>query len=241
LTVSYNGINPISLSLHGSNHLVQVKPPHIGSAVFKLNDSGVIASKTVRVVPEPKIHSFTITPPSVQPGTQVTLNAVFTGGNGYLRGYSSMVTSGSPVIFTALHSDTFTLTVTNGAGISDTGTATLTVVPAPLPPILIAQPQLTKFESNHKQIIQGEEVELTIQYTDGTARLTAYPVMQMPNLSPGNPNVIKFKPNVTTTYTLNVTNNGTTLQKSIEVEVCTMDFQFPPDVTQIGNTNNRHV
>jgi hypothetical protein len=268
LMVTYNGKSKM-LNLYGSNNPVEVTFPHTGKAVFTLTDTvdteckkfcrNKTASRTVDVVPKPDIHSFTITPDNVQPGTQVTLTANFSGGKGYItKGFQNItqVQNGIQVPFDAMHSDTFTLAVINAAGKLDTTDTTLTVIPlrpaplrpAPLRPasLIIVQPvnpQITQFKSNRKQILPGEEVELTIQYTDGTATLTANtvnPVMQSPFLSPGK-NVITEKPNVTTTYILTVVNNtGKSNQKSITVKVCDMEFQFPSEVTQI-NQNTWHV
>ncbi|NWJ40972.1 MAG: hypothetical protein HXX12_08365 [Geothrix sp.] len=89
-------------------------------------------TNTATCVAAPAINSFTATPANVTPGTAVTLTPSFTGGTGVIDMGVGAVTSGVAKTINPTQTKTYTVSVTNDAGITATGTATVTVPPAPI-------------------------------------------------------------------------------------------------------------
>lgn len=109
------------------------------------NSVGTITSSpaTLTVRPNPVITLFTAAPTAITAGGSATLHFEFTGGTGTVDHGVNAVTSGTDVTVTPAATTTYTLSVDNGFGTTKTSAATVTVVPAPVKPIITAAPIVT--------------------------------------------------------------------------------------------------
>ena len=97
------------------------------------NSAGATATKTVTVtvnIATPTITSFAANPASVTAGGSANLTGVFTGGTGVITPGNIAATSGTAVSVTPADTTTYTLTVTNSAGVTASQTATVTILVA---------------------------------------------------------------------------------------------------------------
>jgi len=166
----------------------------------------------VTVDPVPTISSFTANPASVTPGNSTSLTAVFTGGTGIITapgGYSSPVTSNSPITVTPSATTTYTLTVTPPVGTVN-ATQTLTVN--------VGTAAISSFTANPAQIEAGSSSSLIAVFSGGTGEVTAPGGFSSPVTSGHS---IPVSPTATTTYTLSVTptGGGTALTQTTAVTV----------------------
>lgn len=86
----------------------------------------------------PSIASFTAQPATITAGGSATLSFAFTGGTGSIDQGVGAVTSGTSVTVTPAVTTAYQLRVVNGAGATALGTATVTVAPAPVAPVISA-------------------------------------------------------------------------------------------------------
>ena len=86
------------------------------------NSAGVTttAAVNVSVVAAPVITSFAVTKSPLTSGASTTLTASFSNGTGAVDHSVGAITSGTPVTITPTTDTTYTLTVTNAAGLSTT-------------------------------------------------------------------------------------------------------------------------
>ncbi len=100
------------------------------------NSAGVTATKTVTVTVNPvapaapAITSFAANPASITAGGSTNLTGVFTGGTGIITPGNLPATSGAAVSVSPTDTTTYTLTVTNSAGVTASKTATVTILTA---------------------------------------------------------------------------------------------------------------
>ncbi len=88
--------------------------------------------------PAPVITSFTAAKSPITTGTSTTLTAVFSNGTGNVSNSVGTVTSGIAATVSPTADTTYTLTVTNSAGVAVTATAPVAVVAAPVAASLVA-------------------------------------------------------------------------------------------------------
>jgi hypothetical protein len=123
-----------------SGRSVKVKPRSSTTYTLKVtNSAGAIATKSLRVevtaAPPPLISRFAASPAAILPGESTLLTAVFTNGAGSISPGNELVASGKTVSVSPLATTTYTLTVTNSAGVEQTKQTTVTVN-ANTPPVL---------------------------------------------------------------------------------------------------------
>jgi hypothetical protein len=128
---------------------------------------------------------------SVGAGSQVLLSAQWENGTGRIgattfTGFSGSVTV-SPQVTT-----TYTLIVTNADGVSVSRDLTVTVVPSPT---------ITSFDQDLNNVASGTQVTLTASWTGGSGRIGSAAFG-------GFSGLLTVSPQVTTTYTLIVTNSA---------------------------------
>jgi len=104
------------------------------------NSAGVTttAAVNVSVVAAPVITSFAVTKSPLTSGASTTLTASFSNGTGAVDHSVGAITSGTPVTITPTTDTTYTLTVTNAAGLSTTAAVSVPVVAAPVATSLTA-------------------------------------------------------------------------------------------------------
>ena len=170
--------------------------------------SPATATATVTVVAAPTITSFAANPATIAAGSSSQLTAVFSGGTGAITapgGFSSAVTSGTPVNVSPTATTTYTLTVTPSVGAAITQTATVTVTPAAI---------ITGFTANPTTIEAGSSSSLTAVFSGGTGVITPGNI----SVTSGTP--VSVSPTTTTTYTLTVTpTTGTAVTATATVTV----------------------
>lgn len=93
------------------------------------NAAGVsaTATKTVDVIAQPQISSFTATPDTINASGASSLTFGFSGGTGSIDQGVGTVTNGAPVSVSPTTTTTYTLTVTNALGVSIRETVTVNV------------------------------------------------------------------------------------------------------------------
>jgi sugar lactone lactonase YvrE len=154
----------------------------------------VSQTSTVTVSPyPPSITSFTANPTTINAGGTVELLGYFANGEGVitpgdLQASSSYYTWVTPTVTT-----TYTLTVTNAAGVAVSKSATVNVVNA-------AAPVISSFTANPTTITAGAPSDLTATFANGTGVITPG------NLALASGSAVTIWPTTTTTYTLTVTN-----------------------------------
>ncbi len=169
------------------------------------NGGTVTANTTVTVVAPPVISSFTAAQSSINPGSSTTLNATFLG-SGLITPGIGAVTSGIPVSTGVLNTNTtFTLTVTNAAGLSISETLTVQTAGS--------LPSISSFQANPSSIAVGQNSILTWVVTGATSL----------SISPGVGAVtgtsVSVTPNSTTTYTLLALNAAGSSTSKITITV----------------------
>jgi predicted phage tail protein len=118
-------------------------------------------------------------------------------------------TSGQAVTVTPSNTTTYTLTVTNSAGVPAYKTATVTVNP-----VVPAAPTITSFTASPALITAGALANLTGVFTGGTGIITPGEITATTGQQ------VSVAPTDTTTYTLTVTNStGVTAYKTATITV----------------------
>ena len=161
---------------------------------------------TAQPPPPPLITSFSAAKSPITEGASTTLMASFTGGTGTIDPGVGAVTSGSAMSTGPLTTGTtFTLTVTNPAGVTATASATVAVVPAPA---------ISSF-TNNGPITTGSSATLAALFTNGTG------VINPGNLTAtSGVNLATGALTASSTYTLTVTNPaGTAVSATTTVVV----------------------
>jgi hypothetical protein len=153
---------------------------------------GAVITQTVTVTVNsaPAITSFTASPSTITAGSSSSLTAVFTGGTGVITPGNLPATSGTAVSVSPTTTTTYTLTVTPTTGTPVTKTVTVTVGPAAV---------ITSFTANPTSITDGQSVNLTGVFSNGTGVITPG------NLTATSGVAVNVSPTTTTTYTLTVT------------------------------------
>jgi len=113
--------------------------------------------------PSPTITSFTASSATITLGGSASLTGVFSGGTGVVTPGALAATSGTAVSVSPTANTTYTLTVTNSAGVAVTQTATVTVNPAPT---------ITSFVAAPATITAGGSSGLTAVFAGGTGVIT---------------------------------------------------------------------
>jgi len=120
-----------------SGKAVSVKPSDTTTyTLIVINSAGAIASKAVTVTvtaAAPVITSFTANPASIMVGASSSLTGVFANGKGVITPGSIAVTSGKAVSVKPPDTTTYTLTVTNSAGVTTAKAVKVAVTPATVP------------------------------------------------------------------------------------------------------------
>ena len=109
--------------------------------------------------PVPVISSFTAAKSPITTGTSTTLTAVFSNGSGSVNNSVGTVNSGTAATVSPTADTTYTLTVTNSAGVSVTATTPVAVVAAPVATSLVA---------GVNPVPYGGTTTVTPTYTGGT-------------------------------------------------------------------------
>ena len=186
------------------------------------NGGTVTASTTVTVVAPPVISSFTAAQSSISPGSSTTLNATFLG-TGVITPGIGAVTSGIPVSTGILNTNTtFTLTVTNAAGLSISETLTVQTAGS--------LPTISSFQATPPSIAVGQSSILTWSVTGATSL----------SISPGVGAVtgtsVSVSPIITTTYTILALNAAGSSTSKITVTVTAP--ALAPKISDFGFTAN---
>jgi hypothetical protein len=171
------------------------------------NPAGTAITQTasVTVVPAPAITTFTASPGTITAGSSSALTAVFANGVGVITPGNIAVTSGAAVNVSPNVTTTYTLTVTNSNNTATTQSTTVTVDPAPT---------ITSFGANPATIALGASSALTGVFANGNGVITPGNIA----VTSGTP--VNVSPNITTTYTLTVTNpNNSTVTQTTQVTV----------------------
>jgi fibronectin type 3 domain-containing protein len=173
------------------------------------NSVGVTASKAVTVTvtqAAPAITSFAASPASITAGASSSLTGVFSNGKGVIMPVNIAVTSGAATSVTPKDTTTYTLIVTNSAGVSASKAVTVTVTPA--------APAITSFAASPASIMAGTSTSLTGVFSNGKGVVTPG------NITVTSGTAVSVLPKDTTTYTLTVTNSaGVSAVKAITVTV----------------------
>jgi fibronectin type 3 domain-containing protein len=173
------------------------------------NSAGVSVAQTATVTVNPSapaIASFTANPASITAGASASLTGVFSGGTGVITPGNIAATSGTAVSVTPSDTTTYTLTVTNSAGVSVAQTATVAVNPA--------APTITSFTANPASVTAGGTSSLTGVFANGTGVITPG------NLAATSGTAVTVTPSDTTIYTLTVTNSaGVSVAQAVTVTV----------------------
>ena len=164
----------------------------------------------------------------VSPGANFTLRAMFTGGVGTLaatpafpNASSLQFDSGVSYTYQTDVSQVYTLTVINGAGTSVLSTLAIVVVPDPV---------ITSFAQDANMTIYPTVVvNLSASFSNGTGQITPGPHSIVTGGS------IPVTPDVTTSYTLTVTNTlGVSTTSSLTITVFPR-FTIVPDIIVPGD------
>jgi formylglycine-generating enzyme required for sulfatase activity len=211
LTFAFDGgtgvITPGSLEATSGTALTMAPTVTTTYKLSVTNGAGRTVSRTatVTVMPlAPAITSFLAIPASIPAGGTAALTGLFDSGTGVITPGNLNAVSGTPVIVKPAATTTYTLTVTNSAGVSVTQTALVTVTP----------PSIGSFAASPPTIITGNSTTLTGVFSNGTGLIT-----------PGNLTVttgtgVAVAPTSSTTYTLTVTNSaGVSATKTAVVTV----------------------
>ena len=211
------------------------------------NSAGATATATpltVNVYPAPSISTFTSTPSqgiTIGESVPLRLNTTFTGGTGIIStttGYSSSITSGTPLTVTPrpVETTTYSLVVTNSAGATATATPlTVNVYPAP---------SISTFTSTPSQgITIGESVPLRLNttFTGGTGIISTTTGYSS-SITSGTPLTVTPRPVETTTYSLVVTNSigATATVTPLTVNVYPVptisNFTMSPTIITVGDS-----
>ncbi|MGA3343787.1 MAG: hypothetical protein ABSC76_02865 [Terracidiphilus sp.] len=173
------------------------------------NAAGATATLTsvVTVNPAaPAITSLNANPASITAGGTASLTGIFANGTGVITPGNLPATSGTPVSVAPSDTTTYTLTVTNAAGVTVTQTAVITVNPA--------APAITSFIASPTSITAGGTASLTGIFANGTGVITPG------NLLATSGTAVSVTPSDTTTYTLTVTNAaGVTVTQAAVITV----------------------
>ena len=232
-------ITPGNISVT-SGTSVSVSPIQTTTYILTVtNTSGGSAVQTATVTVSaaaPAITRFVANPTTVTAGGTTSLTGVFTGGTGVITPGNIAATSGTAVSVTPTDTTTYTLTVTNTAGVTVIQTATVTVNP-----VAPAGPTITSFTANPTTITAGASTNLTGVFTGGTGVITPG------KISATSGTAVSVTPADTTTYTLTVTNSaGVTAAKTVVVTVnpvapaaptITSFIANPASITVGGSTN----
>ena len=149
---------------------------------------------TVTVVEPPIITSFDASLTTINSGQSTVLTAVFSDGSGSIDNGIGSVSSGAPITVSPLVDTTYTLSVTNPAGVVTTAQVAITVTNVP-PPVI------TSFTVSDSIISVGESLALTAVFSGGTATIDN----GVGPVTSGAP--VSVSPGASTTYNLTVTNS----------------------------------
>jgi|GEM_PF-305325 len=193
-----------------SGTAVSVSPTTTTTYILTVTGTGtnhVSQSAIVTVTPvAPTITSFLAASPTITAGGNTTLTGVFANGAGVITPGNIAATSGTAVTVTPSDTTTYTLTVTNSAGVTATQTAIITVNPV--------APSITSFTATPTSITAGGNTNLSAVFTGGTGVITPGSIA----ITSGS--VANVSPTTTTTYTLTVTPaSGPAVTKSLTVSV----------------------
>lgn len=222
-----NGIGPVATS--GSTSVA----PTV-STTYRLTVTGAggaatgTATVSVSSPEQPRITSFTATPPTISAGQSSTLAWTSTGGVSASldNGIGSVAPSGSTSVAPTV-STTYRLTVT-GAGGTATGTATLNVSSP-------EAPRITSFTATPSTITGGQSSTLTWTSTGGVSALLDNQVVA----TNGSQTV---SPATTKTYSLVVSNAVASATQQTTVTVtglspdCHVPFTFTPENLTVRST-----
>ena len=172
------------------------------------------------------IVSFQANPSTINPGQATALTGVFAGGTGVISPGNLSVTSGLAINVTPTATTTYTLTVTDPAGLPVSQTTSVTVLAA----------SITSFTATPAIIPAGGSAQLTGIFSNGTGVITPG------NLSAVSGTPVPVTPAATTTYTLTVTGlAGTTASKTATVTIGTVHSKtlavFAGVPTQFGSSD----
>jgi hypothetical protein len=200
-TLAWNVVRADALSISGLGTVtgtsVSVSPAATTTYTLTATNAAgsTTAYATVTVIPAPQppaISSFTATPATLTEGHSTTLawnvvraDAISISGIGTVTGTSLPVSPSATTIYT--------LTATNAAG-STTADATVTVNPAPEPPVI------ARFTATPESITSGQSSVLSWEVAGATA-LTISPF-----IGPVVGSSVSVSPSVTTLYTLTAGN-----------------------------------
>lgn len=174
----------------------------------------------------PAITSFTANPMSITAGGSASLTGVFANGTGIITPGNLAVTSGTAVAVAPSDTTTYTLTVTNSAGVSVSQTVIVTVNPVAA--------TITSFTANPTSVTAGESTSLTGVFANGAGVITPGGLA----VTSGKP--VAVTPSVTTTYTLTVTpSSGPAVTQSLTVTVTVAGVPAAPTALEATPGNQQ--
>jgi hypothetical protein len=197
-----------------SNRPVTVTPT--STTTFQLtvtNDDSEAAVESITITvlssppPLPVITSFIPSETTITQGHTVDLTAIFENGEGTIDNGVGSITSNQTVTVSPSITSTYKLTVSNAVQETTTQSITITVLPLP-------NPTVTSFLASNTTITEGDSITLTPIFENGTGSIDNGVGIVASNEAK------TIIPNVTTTYTLTVTNAAmVTVSDSVTVTV----------------------
>jgi hypothetical protein len=140
----------------------------------------------------PTISAFTGGASTITTGTATTLDPVFANGTGSIDHGIGTVTSGTPVSTGNLGADTtFTLTVTNAAGTSETSQVVVDVAPAPATPTISAPTSALMGSTGLTAAVTAQD-GMTYAWTISNGSITAGDGTSQVTFTAGTPGLVQL-------------------------------------------------
>jgi len=209
---------------------INVTPTSNTSYVVTVTDSNNCkASGTDSVKFYPPIITGVSSPPSACSGSNVTIFTSSSGGNGgftyaWYQG-SGIISTGNSVIVAPTTTTSYTLITKDACG--DTTAKTVTITPKPVPSVTVCC---------DSTIIVGQSVQLIAS----SSLTNIFAWMPAAGLSCVNCNTPKATPDITTTYTVTVTDSadGCFVVDTVTITIGTNNIVFYSGITPNGDGKN---
>ena len=124
----------------------------------------------------PEISSFTATTTTITEGTSVTLTAVFSNGSGTIDNGIGEIISGASRTVSPMETTTFTLTVSNSAGVVVTSSVEITVEPTPPFILNIVSPRNNQLVGSDMEIVASIQSDLDISVVNAVVENRSVPL-----------------------------------------------------------------
>ena len=158
----------------------------------------------------PVITSFAATPTTITAGGSTTLTPVYANGTGVITPGNPACSSTTGVTVNPLVTTSYTLTISNSAGVTVAQSCTVTVNEVVPPPIL---PTISSFTANPISIAPGQGSSLSWSVNGATTLSLDHGIPIGPGTS------VSVTPSSSTAYTLTATNAGGSVSATLIVTV----------------------